>query len=50
MYMIIDKNTKRDMLLCRTVMALKSALESVDLEAVEIKIVNSCTINDPMEQ
>jgi hypothetical protein len=50
MYMIIDKNTKRDMLLCRTVMALKSALESVDVEAVEIKIVTSCVINDPMEQ
>ena len=50
MYMIRDKETKRDMLLCRTVMSLKLALESVDVEKVEIIITNSCTINDPMEQ
>jgi hypothetical protein len=50
MYMIVNKNTKNEMLLCRTVMALKSALESVDVESVEIKVVTSHSLNDPMEQ
>ncbi len=50
MYMIIDKKTKREMLLCRTVVALKSALESVDVNEVEITVVNSNTLIDPMEQ
>ena len=50
MFKIVDKVTKRPMLLCRTKEALKIALECVDASKVEVIEVDSYMLNDPMEQ
>lgn len=50
MFKIVDKVTKRPMLLCRTEAALKIALECVDVSTVEVIEVDSYMLNDPMEQ
>lgn len=53
MFMIIDKKTKKEKLLCHTVLSLKNALEGINEDnftEIEIVIVNSHTLIDPMEQ
>lgn len=53
MFMIIDAKTKKERLLCHTVLSLKNALADINEDnftEIEVIVVNSHTLNDPMEQ
>jgi hypothetical protein len=50
--MIIDAKTKKEKLLCRNALSLKNALATVNednFDEIEIIVVNSYVLNDPME-
>lgn len=53
MFMIIDAKTKKEKLLCHTVLSLKNALATINEDnftEIEVIVVNSHTLIDPMEQ
>lgn len=52
-YMIIDAKTKKERLLCHTTLSLKNALADINednFDEIEVIVVNSHTLIDPMEQ
>ena len=53
MYMIIDAKTKKEKVLCHTVLSLKNALAVINEDnftEIEVIVVNSHSLNTTMEQ